>query len=307
MHALINELSFLGQVKDRGQCACLIVDLMNIINVVSRQAGDANVYASRNLLEKHISKRFTVKDFIYDRNTDKSTMRGFIIIITRGPYFEDLLDNIDHECIINSNNDVTNSCIAAASHMSGFLISLRDSVIYDYTPVEVKYKEGTGDFQLIEIPNFIDSVNAAKFITGQAKGEITSWDIFWIRREALFPKLKFCECINDQLNRVNFRTYSSLVLRHLKCMNDYIEEVHVNERDYKMMGVEASVESKITLFHHGHKREFDCFDGIRRRFSWHSKQQGQNIRIHFYPPDGTTGDFHVGYIGKHLPTMSDPH
>ncbi|MBF0516416.1 MAG: hypothetical protein HQK97_04740 [Nitrospirae bacterium] len=305
---IINELSFLGQVQDRSQCVSFILELLNIIKIVRNKAADTPVYASRNLLERYISQGFIIKEFLYGRNTDQKLIVGFIIIVTKGPYFEDLLDKIDHKCVINLNdNDVSGSCIAAAAHMSGFLVSLKNSGLYGSNPIEVKYKEGIGDYQIKDIPNIIDAQGAEQFVAKNAKREITSWDTFWSERESLFPKLVFCDCVKDQLTKVNYFTYSTLVFRHLKCINDYLGTVPIKDHDYTKMGVEASIESKITLYHYGHKREFDCPDRIRRRFTWHSKLYGQNIRIHFFPPESLTDKFLIGYIGKHLPTMSDTH
>ena len=86
-------------------------------------------------------------------------------------------------------------------------------------------------------------------------------------------------------------------------MNDYCERLN-RERitpEYEKMGVSASLESPTTLVRYGYQREFACPDGEKRLFSWHTKQLGANVRIHFLP-EYITDSILIGYIGPHLDT-----
>ncbi|MBF0556321.1 MAG: hypothetical protein HQK96_17530 [Nitrospirae bacterium] len=314
MVAFVNELSFVGQIIDRSQCASSIVELIKIINMIRPHLGDAPVYTSRDLLDKNISPGYTIQDFIYDKKTDKEIIRVFLIIVTKGPYCETLLEKVEHKYIITSNGvDVKGSCIAAACHKAGILTSLKGSISYDCNPIEVEYKEGTGEFQELPITNLLDTASAEIFIaeqTAKYTKDNISWDIFWNKRELLFPKLVFCKRLASKPSDIDFKIHYSRIRHHLQCMNNYMVKIRKGEiktPNYADMGVDASTESDETLYHHGHDRTYDCPDGVKRLFSWHSKIKGANKRIHFYPPDDTTDDFYIGYIGKHLPTISDPH
>lgn len=311
MAAFVNELSFVGQADNPDQCAALIEDLVKVINIILPHLGSKPVYASETLWSKEISSGYTMFKFIDDNRIDKSLTRAFISIVTKGPYFEDLLQNLEHECvIISTGDDVKGSCIAAASHMSGLLTSLKDSKYYDDNPVKVNYKEGNEECQEIEITNILNSSNANKYVAEYIKGSINSWDTFWDKRESLLPELVFCECVKSQLDDVNYNADYPLIYCHLQRMNDYKGNVRkklVTVPDYRTMGIDATHESKRTLAIYGKERTFVCPDGKDRLFSWHSKQLGPNIRIHFYPPDNTTDKFYIGYIGIHLRTINDPH
>ncbi|MBF0539239.1 MAG: hypothetical protein HQL03_13405 [Nitrospirae bacterium] len=310
MYGFINELSFVGQAQNLTQCTELISELIRTIDAL-RPALIANqVHVSQNLWQKEISPGYTVHKFIYDRNIDQRIITNFQIYVISGPYFETLIENISHQCTIISNNqDVTGSSIAAASHLSGVLTSLQNAPPFDSNHVEVRYCDETVNKQSLKISNLFDHSAAKGFCAKVIKDDINSWNGFWNQRNILFPELIFCEAVESQLREVNFQTNSHLISRHLKCMNDYIKNArsgNINPSNFEEMGIEASKESDITLKHYGNCRTFKCADGVERTFTWHSKL-GLNIRIHFYPPDGETNDFTIGYIGTHLRTWKYPH
>ena len=137
---------------------------------------------------------------------------------------------------------------------------------------------------------------------------VSSWDELWEKRTELFSDLSFCDCVRDQLNRLDFGISNFKVIRrHLTKMNEYCRRMRMKNEDfipdYTTMGIESSRESRETLKHYGYQRKFPCPDGSTRLFDWHSKQRGQNLRVHFYPPDHSTGNFIIGYVGPHLDTI----
>jgi hypothetical protein len=69
--------------------------------------------------------------------------------------------------------------------------------------------------------------------------------------------------------------------------------------------IEVSRESQPTLNKYGKQRTFRCLDGKERLFDWHVKLRLCNWRIHFFP-DVRPGKIIIGYVGRHLPTVSAP-
>ncbi|MBF0345035.1 MAG: hypothetical protein HQL06_12500 [Nitrospirae bacterium] len=305
MYGFVNELSFIGQAENLDKCTELIKELIRTIDVLSPVC---QVHTSQYLWQKEISSKYTVKNFIYDKKIDQAIRAKFQSYVTKGPHFETLIENTFHQCTIISNNqDATGSSIAAAAQLSGILMSLKNAPPFDLNHVEVRYCDETVNEQSLQIRNLFDHSVAKDYCANVIKDHTNSWKDFWNQRKVLFPGLVFCEIVKSQLENVNFKTHSELISRHLKYMNDYIKNVRagkVQTRDFQKMGISASTESDTTLIHYSRQRTFECPDGVRRIFSWHSKQFGQNIRIHFYPPDGETEDFTIGYIGKHLLTWT---
>ncbi|MBF0590741.1 MAG: hypothetical protein HQL02_01505 [Nitrospirae bacterium] len=310
MYGFVNELSFAGQAQNLNQCTELIRELTKTINALRPALAGKQVHVSQSLWQQEISPGYTVQKFIYDRNIDQAIKTNFQVYITNGPYFEAFIENISHQCTIISNNqDVTGSSIAAASYLSGVLTSLQNAPPFDLDHVEVRYCDETINEQSLKIINLFDHSVAKDFCANVIKDDTNSWKDFWSQRALLFPELVFCEDVESQLRDVNFNAHYSLISRHLQCMNDYIKNVrtgNIHTPDFEKMGIEATPESGQTLDRKKYcdVRRFKCPDGVERTFSWHSKQRGQNIRIHFYPTDVETKDFIIGYVGEHLPTAT---
>ncbi|MBF0337303.1 MAG: hypothetical protein HQL05_05675 [Nitrospirae bacterium] len=305
MYGFVNEFSFAGQAKNLNQCTELIGELIKTIDVLRPVLTGNQVHVSRNLWQYEISSGYAVKRFIYDNSIDQAIRSRFLRYVTKGPYFETLIEYTVHQCTITSNNqDATGSSIAAAAQLSGILTSLKNAPPFGLDHIEVLYCDETGKEQPLKIDNIFDHSIAKCFCNNAIKTDITSWDDFWNQRKLLFPELIFCEAVKVQLRDGNFKVLSHLIFRHLKYMNDYISNVRtgkVQAPDFQNMGIKATPEIDITLKHYGRQRTFECPDGVERTFSWHSKLYGQNIRIHFHPPDADTNDFIIGYIGEHLP------
>lgn len=119
----------------------------------------------------------------------------------------------------------------------------------------------------------------------------------------LFPNVQFCAEAVTQLG--NFQTGDpglQLVLRHLESLNGQAGEWN-RDGQFNYSGLpDCSHESGPTLDKYGSTRDFTCPDGIRRRFSWHTKLKAINKRIHFYVDSDIHAVF-IGYIGDHLRTV----
>lgn len=236
-------------------------------------------------------------------------MRWFRFVVRKGPYIETLLDEyLDyHECRLHS-EDVSSSSLAGAFFFDGILTSLQNSALYDSERIYLEC-QGEGDAEESEIINVFNSKQLPHVIDELTKRifqNISSWKDLWTQKAILYQELSFCECVREQLDRLDFSpTNVKIIQEHLSKMNEYSGKLTKNESllpDYQQMGLEATRETKITLKHYGYQREFVCPDGKKRLFEWHSKQKGQNLRIHFCPPNDNNKGFLIGYIGPHLDT-----
>jgi len=267
------------------------------------------IHISMTLWQKELSPGYSVDQWLYQTKHDQKL---WLLVLTRkGPYIETLLDDAlaYHECWFRG-NDVSSSTLAGAAFLDGILTSLKESSHFNSETVQLRFRGEDENLRDIETLNVYEPVNVPRILDGirsDMLGDLSSWQDLWEQRSVLFPKLSFCDCVEVQLNALTFEPANVKIIReHLARMNAYCERLNREDLvpDYTNMGVLASKETKITLKLYGYQREFVCPDGEERLFDWHTKQMGQNIRIHFYPLHPDSNTILVGYIGSHLRTYS---
>ncbi len=312
MYVFVNELSVESQAKDRTDAQRLMKDLMSIIESLKSLQGEDPIRTSGTLWAKELFHDYTVQQWLNELNEPQ--MRWFKKVVRNGPYIETLLDKeVEyHECWYHG-DDVSSTSIAGAVFFEGIVTSLQDSNRFAFKHLPLRYREGDQAFTAVDLFNVYDpnSVEAIiQEILETFRTDIVSWEDFWDRKGTLFPKLTFCECVKRQLLKINFEPINIKgIVRHLAMMNAYYSTQDAGQQapDYTKMGIEASTETQCTLERYGYQRKFDCPDGNERLFDWHSKLRGQNLRIHFYPPDSENACFLIGYIGEHLKTCKYRH
>ncbi len=317
MNLFINELSFQAQAHDKTGANQLMDKLVSVYRSLKPLQEEGRVQTSKRLWEKELLNGYTVNQWAAEigrSSIDK--MRWFLIMVRKGPFIETILDDElegYYECLLENDKEVSYSSLAGAAFLNGILISLCHCDEYNSEKISLRYRLNEGSFAEIDIANFYNPTLSEKFagdfIEQRIKSlveDVTSWDDFWANKEILYSRLSFCDCVRDQLNNLDFAPCIKIINTHLERMNEYCGMLASDENivpEYHKMGILASTESGSTLSTYGYQRKFNCPDGKERLFDWHSKQLGQNIRIHFYPPDSGNNDFIVGYIGLHLKTI----
>ena len=309
MYVFINERSFQAQADNAISANRLMNDLVTVIRALKPIQGTDPILTSMTLWQRELSQGFNVNQWLYQTNRNQKLL--LIALITKGPYVETILDAelTYHECWFHG-EDVSSSSLAGAVFFDGILTSLQDSSDFNSETVHLKYREGDDDFKYVERINVHEPAKVSDIIDRiirEILQDVSSWDQLWERKDVMFSRLSFCDCVRGQLDALGFTpTNMKIIKEHLRKMNEYCE---ILDRegiipDYTKMGVVASKETQVTLSRYGYQRRFLCPDGEERLFEWHTKQIGQNLRIHFYPlyPDSAT--ILVGYIGPHLNTHS---
>ncbi len=122
----------------------------------------------------------------------------------------------------------------------------------------------------------------------------------WKRIGELFPLLDFCPGIEEQMSNLP-TIVAPGITRGLFYLNSYCMEWKSGPFNKTILQCNASPESEPTLNKYRKEHTFLCPDGNYRIFSWHAKLG--MCRIHFDPTLGA-GRILVGYVGKHLPTVT---
>jgi len=119
----------------------------------------------------------------------------------------------------------------------------------------------------------------------------------WEQRASLFPKLDFCDSVEDQITALggDGRPFRS-ALRGLRDLQSYCETWSLGPFDIHAIN-NASGESAPTLQMYSEERTFRCPDSQYRLFEWHAKRG--DTRIHFFDFPAQKRIL-VGYVGGHL-------
>ena len=121
----------------------------------------------------------------------------------------------------------------------------------------------------------------------------------------LFPNLVFCRYATTQIMKLTESSmYLPRILERLSELEKLADAWQWGNFNYRQIH-NASPESPSTMGRFGDRREFVCPDGQRRTFEWHLKGLPNAWRIYIVA-DTKEKKILIGYVGKHLPTASDP-
>lgn len=143
------------------------------------------------------------------------------------------------------------------------------------------------------------------WITERLFTAISTGEELWQQAAHWFSNLVFCDNARRQLQTLPAGALQlPRIIERLFEVERYCSRWTAGGFDGRQLS-HASLESEQTLNMFGQMRMFVCPDGEKRLFEWHLKGFPNAWRIHFYP-DEENRLILIGYIGKHLPTATDP-
>lgn len=139
---------------------------------------------------------------------------------------------------------------------------------------------------------------------------INLWNVnfrnFWFKREKLFPNLTFCGDVENQILMIGASSYFNQIIDRLKEFNYAVRNWTTGDFSYreinKSHSLRISPESDRTLARYRNERVFSLPEGGTECFDLHIKTG--DLRFHFYA-NNSTKKIYVGYIGAHLPTITN--
>jgi len=142
-------------------------------------------------------------------------------------------------------------------------------------------------------------------IEAELRSAISSGAELWDRREEILPTLRFCISVKEQLTAINGgNPLLGQIVRHLRDMQTFCDGWHDGGFDANKYPSFVSLESEATINKYGDERTFVCPDGAPRVFSWHARITPSAWRMYFIPRPAEHSMI-IGYIGKHLRTVTD--
>ncbi|MDE0401475.1 MAG: hypothetical protein OXL96_27070 [Candidatus Poribacteria bacterium] len=149
------------------------------------------------------------------------------------------------------------------------------------------------------------SEDHAIWIEERIRGTVRTGIELLQRARVLFPNLEFCRGARKQIEDSAASSMPlSSVLEQLFALEKLGNAWVQGEFNYRKIH-NASPESPSTMSKYGDQRRFVCPDGRRRTFEWHLKSLPSPWRIHIWA-DSRQKKILIGYVGRHLPTATEP-
>lgn len=275
-----------------------------------------------NLYDLQIAPDYKVSQWLQDSEIDKTLQDQFRSILTKSPLINDyypiakeknelsefkiklddevkLAEGLGYACLLET------LCVSFLSHdlwNSDEINNIEHWYLKDdgsEVTKTIAAKHGSRQTHLAKHKTWLEN---------QKRETLQNTTDLWEKRKEFFPHLIFCPDVKKQLKklRMNYK-YLDEIIEKLKLLDQYSQDW--KEGPYRLQrlkeyGLDVSPESPPTRQQYAKDRTFRLPNRERKVFEHHIK--AGDLRFHFYP-DNKDRKIYVGYIGKHLPTVTDPH
>lgn len=310
LEIVLNELSLKKQANDIQTARGLMSGLINTLREVeSAENVKITLVYQRNLLSVSLAPDYPLRRCINDRSLDEKERRLLIALMTKGPYLEDTNASHSEEFLYQKNPAFG---LGYAFQHNDLAISLKSDACWDNPFLELEHiqidDEGELVSDLVEVFHISSSEHVvvhSHWIKNHVQLKIQDWDTLWTIKQDIFPHLQFCDSVEKQLQ--NLQTD---LLELVK--NKLFELEHIcgdwqrqgGAFDHHWVPGPGGPDSDTTLNKFRQDRLFRCPDGENRLFSLHTRIRIA-FRLHYFPLNDKKLII-VGYVGRHLPTATDP-
>lgn len=304
---ILNELSIRGNRLDRVEMNHAISQLLRVCHKLFHEKDDRDFYYTAELLTTELLSGYTIHDWLQDSEVSQQDKAFFRTIINR----KQLISGTDFpgsELIVEvgCGERLTAVGCLAAYESESYVVSLNTSALWQAEAIVGTYVTLEQDDRQVAVEN-CSSEEQLTLLGGREKARmkllVSSGKELWEKREALYPHLRFCDCVQEQLKEARISMHIQMIMKRLQVLEDYFKDFDgrfdKNDVGYGCRGESETVEKSVDL---RRLRVFRTPYGKEEFFGWHISFAGNFPgRIHFIP-DAEHRLGIVGYIGKHLPT-----
>jgi hypothetical protein len=210
-------------------------------------------------------------------------------------------------------NGISAEGLGVACLIDGLAISLKSEEQWNCSRISLEMATLDVEDNLIyETPNVIHAsaishvIEHGGWIHNRLRQGVGNGADLWAKKNELFSSLVFCESIAGHVqNLPSGDPLLRFIVKRLSELQAYCQNWETGPFNPTDLPSRTSIESEATLRRHSHERTFTCPDGQARLFNWHVRIPPWAWRLYFIPlPETRT--MIIGYIGPHLPTVSDP-
>lgn len=297
MQAFLNELSF--PQFDNSQKANELFNSLGFLYKAVSTAGIKSIRIKSSFFQQEFAKDYTFGTWINDRSTDSDLRTLLLDILTTPPYVEDIFKRYEE-----SNDKVLEFYYNATQcYGLGLASDLAfDTLAFSYDNGEwmadsygVILKslqvDDNGDFLEEELQANTRNVTNGHhlethkpFIQSKLKLTVLNGDELWRLKSTLFPKLEFCNQVEEQVKGLDLSNpeFQQLLNRLFELQNfaSTWDGSAIKPADFK---TKVTPESATRLKKFEKQLTIQCPDGQYRLFSWHARYTPGAGRLHFFP------------------------
>ena len=292
---------------DRVEMNHAISQLLRVCHKLFHEKDDRDFYYTAELLTTELISGYTIHDWLQNSEVSQQEKAFFRMIINRkqlikGTDFPGSELIVEVEC----GEKLTAVGCLAAYESESYVVSMNTSVLWQAEEIAGTYVTLEQDDKQVVVENCC-SEEQLTLLGGREKIRmrllVSSGKELWEKRELLYPHLRFCDCVQEQLGEARISLHIQMIMKRLQVLEDYFKDFDgrfdKNDVGYGCRGESETVEKSVDL---RKLRVFRTPYGKEEFFGWHISFAGNFPgRIHFIP-DAEHRLGIVGYIGKHLPT-----
>ena len=316
---IFNELSLAPMANDKYAAQSKMSGFVRTLNEANKQGIRGPLRIPINFFSVKVAPDYSLHDWTDDSDVTKEERMFIKTLATKSPF---LIDSawteamaLEYDFKIDA-HQVAGCGIAYL--LDGLSVSILSEACWDTHVLNLTVEQLEGDDiqatskEIVHASRPAHILKHLDWVINRLANSVDCGDDVWQRRGELFPSLTFCEAVEKQVRELDYgpsmlqQVVNSLFALEAFC-KIWTEGAFESKRI--LLPMPTSPESSATLkYKKGkfeHERTFRCPDGIERVFSWHAKIGFNAWRIHFWFDDAKPSTLLIGYIGKHLPTVSD--
>ncbi len=320
LEPVLNDLSIVNTQDDHHEARRRLELLARLALALTRAGFSSTLRHTAAALARPLTHEHTFKQAIFKLLHDRDERQRFARAIDRAPYLESLFQEAEGARAMEARYQ-THPALALGyvALLDGVALSLDGAPGFEAAtiPVTLTSVDETSQEELWQV-NICHIASQAHLNAHEARlrelvyPPLRDGAAVLNSQQARFPHLIFGPDATRQLAALTgHETWFPKLVEHLSALHEGVTQ-WVTGPFQPAQHIRYSEESAQTLNHrfYGPKRDFAMPQGYApARFSWHSKitaREGQ-MRVYFMPL--ATHDARVviiGYLGPHLPTVSDP-
>jgi hypothetical protein len=318
LEMVLNELSLAPPAPTVQQARQRMIDFLDTARIAIKLGAKNVIRTSDDLSYLSLAPNYPLVRWRNDDEVDRDTRRFFKTLLTKSPYLKDIEDNEIKDRNERSQFSYQNEeakGLGIAYLLEALALSFKsaqrwDRSILELTLIELDEEGEMRDEQILKVTHACSIVHSQQHenwikerVRNHAQLDILDGNDIWVRREALFPNLRFCETVQKQLQGVlRGDLLLQPIMKKLFDLNTFCENWHGGFFDCHKIPGYITPESDATLKKYAEEHTFMCPDGTNRLFSWHARLTPSAWRIYFYINEEKKSLI-VGYIGHKLPNV----